>query len=582
MAGAKETPRQRMIGMMYIVLTAMLALNVSSSILDAFVAIEENIQKANLTELFRGDERRQELQEVILDTSNPLKVKKAKLLEKAIRDIDAMTEKRIRMIDGLKLEILNACGEDTETVAAEKAIIKEKYDASKNALKPIRMNLEFVSGKDRYDESMYIMIGDDIKNPTGKGLELWKSFNDYRTELTEKIASTQIGGDDNPAFDKDYFFKAPRINAYESQAELKSKIQKAMDKSKVHEDDQTMIMEIYSSLTKVELSTVHDVNNVHWIGKTFDHAPSVAALASLSSMQKDILAARANALTLIRSRVTGADYNFNHIMGLAYGPEVVNQGEDFDVQVMMVAYDSDNQPEVSMNGENISDVSGGKGTIKLKGTNGTMNLTGTVSVKNRQGVKKSMKWEKSVMVMKPAGSIELPDLNVLYRGYDNKVNATASGFPQTILTGQNVSLTQSEGLYIAKPQGSGKTAYMTVSGRTADGRTVALKKVKYRVLNLPDPTMYWGGTKNGGKASPTASNIFANYGKSALIDAKFTILSWEVFIAGTDRSVKGTSNNVTGAHPFFRAAKKGTTVTYKCWVRGPSGIKRIITGVFTI
>ena len=48
MAGAKETPRQRMIGMMYIVLTAMLALNVSKSILDAFVAIEENIQKANL------------------------------------------------------------------------------------------------------------------------------------------------------------------------------------------------------------------------------------------------------------------------------------------------------------------------------------------------------------------------------------------------------------------------------------------------------------------------------------------------------------------------------------------------------
>ena len=37
--GAKncpETPRQKMIGMMYLVLTAMLALNVSADVLDAF------------------------------------------------------------------------------------------------------------------------------------------------------------------------------------------------------------------------------------------------------------------------------------------------------------------------------------------------------------------------------------------------------------------------------------------------------------------------------------------------------------------------------------------------------------------
>jgi hypothetical protein len=36
MAGYKETPRQKMIAMMYLVLTALLALNVSKQILDAF------------------------------------------------------------------------------------------------------------------------------------------------------------------------------------------------------------------------------------------------------------------------------------------------------------------------------------------------------------------------------------------------------------------------------------------------------------------------------------------------------------------------------------------------------------------
>lgn len=39
MASTKETPRQKMIAMMYLVLTAMLALNVSKEILDAFVTV---------------------------------------------------------------------------------------------------------------------------------------------------------------------------------------------------------------------------------------------------------------------------------------------------------------------------------------------------------------------------------------------------------------------------------------------------------------------------------------------------------------------------------------------------------------
>ena len=44
--GAKncpETPRQRMIGMMYLVLTAMLALNVSADVLNAFTKVQEGL-----------------------------------------------------------------------------------------------------------------------------------------------------------------------------------------------------------------------------------------------------------------------------------------------------------------------------------------------------------------------------------------------------------------------------------------------------------------------------------------------------------------------------------------------------------
>ena len=51
MSGAKncpETPRQKMIGMMYLVLTAMLALNVSADILNGFDMV--NIRMKNYIE----------------------------------------------------------------------------------------------------------------------------------------------------------------------------------------------------------------------------------------------------------------------------------------------------------------------------------------------------------------------------------------------------------------------------------------------------------------------------------------------------------------------------------------------------
>jgi hypothetical protein len=43
MAHGKETPRQKMIGMMYLVLTALLALNVSKEVLNAFATLDDGL-----------------------------------------------------------------------------------------------------------------------------------------------------------------------------------------------------------------------------------------------------------------------------------------------------------------------------------------------------------------------------------------------------------------------------------------------------------------------------------------------------------------------------------------------------------
>ena len=47
MASHRETPRQKMIGMMYLVLTALLALNVSKDILNAFSVVNDSVLLTN-------------------------------------------------------------------------------------------------------------------------------------------------------------------------------------------------------------------------------------------------------------------------------------------------------------------------------------------------------------------------------------------------------------------------------------------------------------------------------------------------------------------------------------------------------
>ena len=575
MAGGKETPRQKMIGMMYLVLTALLALNVSKSILDAFVAIEENIQISNENEFTRGQEKYLALKEVSEDKSQKDVQVKALKLMKTVSQIDKMTAQRIKFIDDLKIEILDACGEEIKTIGTKESIIFKAYD-TKEPLKPIRMKLEHVQGMDKYDEAMHIIIGEDITKPTGKGIELWKTYNGYRKELTELIASSVIVEKGKPAFK----FNAPEINKFADMLDLSKQVDKAIESSNVAQDDKEAIKKIYISLTKSERSNVHDVKDVHWIGKTFDHTPVVAALASLSSMQKEILTARADAVSIIRARVGGGEYSFNKIMALAYGPELANSGDEVKIEVLMAAFDTDKQPEVTYAGKVVTDVKEGKGFITTKASGGNeMVLKGEITIKNKSGMPKTMPWTKTIKIMKPQGNASLPEMNVLYRDYDNKLLAVASGYEKTIVTISNgVSLKpgsysidgkQING-HIVRPSGASKTCEVFVSGQnTLTKKTVKLGSFPFRIKNLPPPTCFFGKASNGGSALKSDVVLSARYEDSPL-NAVFTVVSWELEFMG--RSASGNGNIINAqAASLLKQARPNATASFLVKYKGPDG-----------
>ena len=582
MSGGKETPRQKMVGLMYLVLLALLAMNVSKAVLDAFVAIEKNIQVGAITQLERGNSSWKDLKEAVQDKTNPQKVEKVKYYLTIIDKINKIAGERIEEIDLLKVDLLAKCGEDVKTVKLDgpENVVWVPYSKSE-PLKPGVYNLMAIQAKDQYDVPMHEVIGQDLEPVTGAGKALFENYNKYRGEICDLVGTYA------PPGGKSFKFKSIPINTFANNEELEKQVDKMMTSNKEVNmlDDGEVIKQIYMALSKNEYADMEEEKHLHWIARTFDHSPIVAAIASLTALQQEILAARATAITHIKSRVSTGEYSFNKIMPLAFGPGIANSGDEVEVNVMMAAYDSDNQPMVT--GPGTITVADGKGTLKVKISGGSeMVLNGTVAVKKKSGEIKKENWTHTIKIMKPQGTVSLPKMNVLYRGYDNEVQGVASGYDQTVLTGNGVTLTKTATGYIGKP-GAGRDCSITVSGKNSiTNKTVALGQYPFRISNLPPPGLYFGTLATGSseaRGSITAVNkLFTKYPKEIPLEATFNVVSWEISVAGAPRPASGKGPGLTTeAINLIKQAKSGSKINISAVYQGMM-IKGPVSCIITV
>ena len=106
MAGGKETPRQKMIGMMYLVLTALLALQVSNAVLEKFAIIYETLE-----ELSSASESKnaKSLAALIDEKGKSDDAKVIKALEGA-RQVRELTKTTLENIEALKVKMKDLSG----------------------------------------------------------------------------------------------------------------------------------------------------------------------------------------------------------------------------------------------------------------------------------------------------------------------------------------------------------------------------------------------------------------------------------------------------------------------------------------
>ena len=516
MAGGKETPRQKMIGMMYLVLTALLALNVSKSILDAFINIEANIQTGNITEVQRGDEKKSDVASKKTNDEGG-ENKTAVGIYTVMEKIDKATSEKIALIDRIKLLIFQACAEDLSPTAEKPICIKDRAEwkldfanitkpgLSKNSepIKPIKMNLNHVAKKDAYDEQMLIMgINENIMAPNTKapGFAVWPAMEKFRTEICDLIVEASSAIDEDG---KKYAFKDPKIKKFKDLADLDKQLTKALDASDVKQDDKGIIRSLYKGLTKNEMQDdPHEEGKKrHWVGGTFDHAPSVAAIAALSSLQSEILTARADAMSYLSSKVGGGNYAFNKVTSLAIAAPSVSGGATDTLRVMMAAFDSEKQPVVTPDDGKgkLVETKGGQAYIAYTApSGGEIELTGTIAIKDKFGNLKPAQYSTVVKVVEKGGSIALPEVSVFYTDWPNKVTYSAAGVVSTSVScrgcsksTKNKSWKDADGIsykgdWLYVNRGT-RSVTVTLQGKDNNGNNVKFGDYKYPVKKFPKP-----------------------------------------------------------------------------------------------
>ncbi len=162
MAGGKETPRQKMIGMMYLVLTALLALQVSSAIMEKFKFLDDSLQYSNGQANITNVNTEKKIEKAVTDAGN--KSQDVAVLEKA-RNVRKEANEIKEYITKLREEIITVTG--------------GYIDGDKTKM--------YVGAKE--EEKVAILMMGTSKN--GKGYQLKKEVNAFVDDLN-KVTGKQF------------------------------------------------------------------------------------------------------------------------------------------------------------------------------------------------------------------------------------------------------------------------------------------------------------------------------------------------------------------------------------------------------
>lgn len=498
-----ETPRQKMIGMMYLFYTALLALNVSSEILTSFVKINESIQKTTSN----YSEKTKSLYAKIDNSALEQPGKYTKLAKQA-HEVERQSNEFIQNIEDLKLLILRESQGPEATLDGE------------------------IKKMDDLHAATIVMVGEG--GPMmGKQLRGW--LDSYRELLLGIIEDTSL-------------------TVYKNVAKNLEAKDQFDNKEAPWSWEETLCRGMPMIGTMAMLSKLQaDIRNSEADVLEF-------MIAELEGLDIRITALEALVSSPRSFVIRGGKYSSNVFLGARdtsmrptiyltynapfYDSTVVNgevqyklrQGANYDTLPI----------DESGKGLHVHDCGGV----------GDFNYGGLVHYKSNKGDM----WlpYKAVYQVGDAGfTVSASACNVFYRGLDNPVEVAVSGYPQeavSVSISGGASISRSGAGYIVKVPASvsAREVSVTVSVRTEEGvRTLGSKT--FSVLNVPPPTIVIAGAYKDGASVPKGAitrtpTLTANL-ESDFFPFKgvsYSVISYEFLysVRGVTQTIAGTGSNI--------------------------------------
>jgi gliding motility-associated protein GldM len=516
-----------MIGMMYLVLTAMLALNVSKEAVKAFMRVDEGLMTtvknySNKNNLIYAEFTR-------ADAENHTKAGKYKESAFAVKE---RADEIFDYIQNLKIEIIKTA-DGADKAVAEKAVTGSDY------------NIELIG---KYDESnipSQILVG---SNETGKGFALKTMINDYRNFLIQTLNENGKNLSAEDALNKS-------LTAEDGLSE---------DKQKEPWPNlmfQTMpVVGALALLSRIQV----DVRN----GETevINHLYTQIDASSFKFNKLDpIVIPDANYVTL------GSNYNAVVFISATDS----TQQPTITVGDQVLPLDDKGKGVYSVRPTSIGSKTWG-GVIALHAPDGSVkpysfSATYTVGPQN--------------VICSPTA------MNVMYAGIPNPLDVSVPGFnpnqisikvvngSETAERIKNINGEDFRGNYFIKPTSASQDVQIIVSTKDANGKVTSYKPYPFRVKKIPKPEGTFANAVSGGTVSKSVAMAQTGvYAKLEGFDFNllYKITGFSIFYSGRMGDVEefSTSGNLTSKQKeaIGTMTRGQTLIIEKIKAVGPDGL----------
>jgi gliding motility-associated protein GldM len=527
MAHEKLSPRQKMIGMMYLVLTAMLALNVSKEAVKAFMRVDKGLTTtvknySNKNNLIYAEFTR-------ADAENHTKAGKYKDAAFAVKE---RADEIFGYIQNLKIEIINTA-DGADKAIAEKAVIGSDYDIEKIG---------------KYDESnipSQILVGSD---ETGKGFALKTMINDYRNFLIQTLNENGKNLSAEEALNKS-------LTAEDGLSE---------DKQKEPWPNlmfQTMpVVGALALLSRIQV----DVRN----GETevLNHLYTQIDASSFKFNKLDpIVIPDASYVTL------GSNYN----------AVVFISATDSTQQPVITV--GDQVLPLDEKGKGVYNV--------RPSSTGSKTWGGIISLKAPDGSVKPYPFSATYTVGEPNVICSPTAMNVMYAGIPNPLDVSVPPFNPNqisikVINGtetteriKNINGEDFKGNYFIKPTSASQDVQIIVSTKDANGKVTSYKPYPFRVKKIPKPEGTFANAVSGGTVSKSVA--LAQTGVYAKLEGfdfnlLYKITGFSIFYSGRMGDVEefSTSGNLTPKQKeaIGTMTRGQTLIIEKIKAVGPDGL----------